>query len=181
MVNFVPVTGLNHAAYRCRDAEETRHFYEDILGLPLTHVVRGDVVSTGEQGAFAHLFFEMTDGGCIAFFDLGDNVAAEPSPNTPLWVNHIAFNVESEAHVDKAKARLQAAGVDVLGPKLHDGQFRSIYFFDPNGIRLELTVTTTAPGDQKKFRQNARAECDAWMKDKTARLASASVSATVTA
>ena len=179
MGHFVAINGLNHAAYRCRDAEETRHFYEDILGLPLTHVVRDDVVSTGERGAFAHLFFEMTNGGCIAFFDLGDNVAAEPSPNTPLWVNHIALNVESEAHVDDAKARLQAAGVEVLGPKLHDGQFRSIYFFDPNGIRLELTVTTTTPADQKKFRQNARAECDAWMKDKTARLASTQPAAVV--
>lgn len=176
MENFVAINSLNHAAYRCRDAEETRHFYEDILGLPLTHVVRGDVVSTGEKGSFAHLFFEMTNGGCIAFFDLGDNVAAEPSPNTPGWVNHIALNVDSEAKVDEAKKRLEAAGVEVLGPKLHDGQFRSIYFFDPNGIRLELTVNTTSAADQKAFRRNARAECDAWVKEKTARL-----NATVTA
>ena len=170
---FVPVKGLNHVAYRCRDAEETRHFYEDILGLPLIHVVRGDVVSTGEQGIFAHLFFEMTDGSCVAFFDLGDNVAGEPSPNTPGWVNHLALQVESEAKVDEAKARLVAAGVEVLGPKLHDGQFRSIYFFDPNGIRLELTVNTTSPVDRQVFRRNARADCDSWMREKTARLASA--------
>ena len=170
MGNFVSIKGLNHVAYRCRDAEETRHFYEDLLGLPLTHVVRGDVVSTGEQGAFAHLFFAMADGGCVAFFDLGDNVVAEPSPNTPGWVNHLALSVESEARVDDAQKRLQNAGVEVLGPKLHDGQFRSIYFFDPNGIRLELTVNTTSAADQAVFRHNARAECDAWMKEKTARL-----------
>lgn len=170
MANFVAVKGLNHVAYRCRDAEETRHFYEDIMGLPLTHVVRGDVVSTGEQGIFAHLFFEMTDGSCVAFFDLGDNTAAEPSPNTPGWVNHLALQVESEAKVDEAKKRLEAAGVEVLGPKLHEGQFRSIYFFDPNGIRLELTVNTTSAEEQLAFRKNARAACDEWMRDKKARL-----------
>lgn len=170
MSNFVPVNGLHHTAYRCRDAEETRHFYEDLLGLPLVHVVRGDVVSTGEQGRFAHLFFEMTDGGCVAFFDLGDNTAAEPSPNTPGWVSHLALKLESEARVDEAKARLEAAGVDVLGPKLHDGDFRSIYFFDPNGIRLELTVTTASSDKLRSYREEARSACDTWMREKTARL-----------
>ncbi|MDB5964219.1 MAG: hypothetical protein JWQ72_719 [Polaromonas sp.] len=170
MGNFVAINRLNHVAYRCRDAEETRKFYEDLLGLPLIHVVRGDVVSTGEQGIFAHLFFEMTDGSCVAFFDLGDNVAAEPSPNTPGWVNHLALTVDSEEKVDEAKKRLEAAGVDVLGPKLHEGQFRSIYFFDPNGIRLELTVNTSPEEELQVFRRDARAACDAWMRDKTALL-----------
>lgn len=170
MRNFVPVNGLHHIAYRCRDAEETRHFYEDLLGLPLVHVVRGDSVSTGEQPAFAHLFFEMTDGSCVAFFDLGDNIAGAPSANTPGWVNHLALRVASEAQVDEARQRLQAAGVEVLGPVLHDGFVRSIYFFDPNGIRLELTLTTSSDEQLKTFRQDARADCDAWMKEKTARL-----------
>ena len=79
-----PVLGLHHNAYRYRDAEETRHFYEDVLGLPLVHVVKEQFVpSTGEKSPFAHLFFELKDGSCIAFFDLGDNVKPEPSPNTP--------------------------------------------------------------------------------------------------
>jgi glyoxylase I family protein len=79
-----PVLGLHHSAYRCRDAEETRHFYEDIQGLPLVQVVTADHVSTGKSMPFAHVFFELADGSCIAFFDLGDNVAAEPSPNARL-------------------------------------------------------------------------------------------------
>lgn len=170
MGKFVPINGLHHVAYRCRDAEETRHFYEDLLGLPLIHVVRGDVVSTGEKNLFAHLFFEMTDGGCVAFFDLGDNVTGEPSPNTPRWVNHLALKVESTAKVDDAKKRLEAAGIEVLGPVLHGDQFHSIYFFDPNGIRLELTVGTTSAEEQQAFRREARAACDAWMKEKNARL-----------
>ena len=172
MADFVPVNGLHHIAYRCRDAEETRHFYEDILGLPLVHVVRADSVgSTGEHCPFVHLFFEMTDGSCVAFFDLGDNVVAEPSPNTPRWVNHLALRVESEAMVDLAKQRLEQAGVEVIGPILHDGFVRSIYFFDPNGIRLELTLTTSGADELREFRRDARAACDAWTREKKTRQA----------
>ena len=82
MDRFVPIQGLHHWAYRCRDAEETRHFYEDLLGLPLTHFIRQDayVGTSGERvDCFAHIFFEMADGSSLAFFDLGDDVTAEPS------------------------------------------------------------------------------------------------------
>ena len=83
-VPFVPIRGLHHFAWRCRDCEETRAFYEDLLGLPLVHVIRSDVVpSTGEHCPYVHVFFRMADGSHLAFFDLGDNVAAAPSPNTP--------------------------------------------------------------------------------------------------
>lgn len=171
MDRFVPVHGLHHIAYRCRDAEETRRFYEDLLGLPLVHVVRADNVgSTGEFCPFIHLFFELTDGSCVAFFDLGDNLAAEPSPNTPRWVNHLALRVGSEAEVDEARRRLEVAGVEVLGPVLHDGFVRSIYFFDPNGIRLELTLTTSGAEELRGFRRDARAACDTWSREKAARL-----------
>ena len=94
----VPIRGLHHFAYRCRDCEETRHFYEDILGLPLVHVIRADhVPSTGEYCPYVHIFFRMADGSYIAFFDLGDDEKALPSPNTPEWVNHIALRVDSPA------------------------------------------------------------------------------------
>ena len=82
------------------------------------------------------------------------------------------MKVGSEAEVDEARQRLQAAGVEVLGPILHDGYFRSIYFFDPNGIRLELTISTTTPDEVQAFRQSARTDCDAWMREKNARLQS---------
>ncbi len=115
MPSFVPIHGLHHFAYRCRDAEETRHFYEDILGLPLVHVITQDrVPSTQEYAPHAHIFFRMTDGSCIAFFDLGDGQAAEPSPNTAPWVNHLALRVDSVAGLETAMAKLRAAGVDTL-------------------------------------------------------------------
>ena len=167
---MVPIHGLHHFAYRCRDAEETRHFYEDLLGLPLTHIVRADYIpSTREYCPYVHLFFEMTDGSSMAFFDLGDNTASDPSPNTPRWANHIALRVDSPDAVRMALARLQAAGVEVIGPVDHDGFVLSIYFFDPNGIRLELTTNTASDATLAGYRQNARTALDAWTAEKAAR------------
>src|SRR5690349_12596777 len=83
-MSIVPIEGLHHYAYRCRDAEETRAFYEDLLGLPLAHIIEEDYVpSTGEYCPYVHIFFRMADGSYIAFFDLGDDTRAEPSANTP--------------------------------------------------------------------------------------------------
>src|SRR5688572_3705232 len=75
------IRGLNHFAWRCRHAEQTRAFYEDLLGLPLAHVIEAArVPSTGEWAPYLHVFFRMGDGSYLAFFDLGDGTAAEPSP-----------------------------------------------------------------------------------------------------
>jgi glyoxylase I family protein len=136
----VPIHQLHHVAYRAKDAEETRRFYEDILGLPLYHIIQSDhVPSTGEYCPYTHFFFRLQDGSFIAFFDLGDDEAAERSPNTPEWVQHISFRVESQQALRDMKARLEAHGVEVLGITDHH-IFHSIYFFDPNGVRLELTA-----------------------------------------
>ena len=161
-----PVLGLHHSAYRCRDAEETRHFYEDLLGLPLIHVVKAEHVSTGQSAPFAHLFFKMTDGSCIAFFDLGDNTAAEPSPNTPAWVNHIAFRVPSLDALNAMKARLEANGIEVLGVTDHEF-VNSIYFFDPNGVRLEFTTQVVGDDVIDKYASEAHDALKAWTESKT--------------
>jgi catechol 2,3-dioxygenase-like lactoylglutathione lyase family enzyme len=159
---FVPVRGLHHFAYRCRDAEETRQFYEDILGLPLAHIIQEDrVPSTGEYCPYVHIFFEMGDGSFIAFFDLGDDLASEPSPNTPAWVNHLALNVGSVADLVQAKQRLEAAGVEVVGVTDH-GFIQSIYFFDPNGIRLELTVQVKETRRDPAAHEETRRRLAAW-------------------
>lgn len=162
----VPIQALHHAAWRCRDAEETRHFYEDVLGLPLFHLIQSDhVPSTGEYCPYTHLFFRLADGSCMAFFDLGDDVAPAPSPNTPPWVNHIALRVDDVAALERAKARVVAAGVEVLGVIDHR-IFKSIYFFDPNGIRLELCAQLA---DERQMRQeagSARGRLDEWTERK---------------
>ena len=157
-----PIQQLHHYAYRARDAEETRHFYEDILGLPMYHIIQSDYVpSTGEYCPYTHFFFRLQDGSFIAFFDLGDDEAALPSPNTPLWVNHIAFRVNSVAELDAMKSRLQAHGVDVIGITDHH-IFKSIYFFDPNGVRLELSAQVANEFQMLKESTTAHARLDAW-------------------
>jgi glyoxylase I family protein len=158
----VPIHGLHHFAYRCRDAEETRHFYEDILGLPLFHIIQSDYVpSTGEYCPYTHIFFRMTDGSCIAFFDLGDDVASEPSPNTPSWVNHVAFRVDSIEALEQVKARLQANGIEVVGVTDHH-IFESIYFFDPNGIRIELSAQLASEVQMQEESKTAHARLEEW-------------------
>ncbi|MDB5915060.1 MAG: glyoxalase/bleomycin resistance protein/dioxygenase superfamily protein 4 [Ramlibacter sp.] len=173
-----PVQGLHHFAWRCRDAEETRRFYEDLLGLPLVHVIKKDhVPSTGEFCPYVHIFFRMQDGSCIAFFDLGDNTAALPSPNTPAWVNHIALRVASRDDLLAMKSRLEAHGVAVVGITDHDGYIHSIYFFDPNGFRLELTVEVAAPEVVQGYAAEAHQELARWNVEKSGATGSAGAAA----
>ena len=157
-----PIQQLHHFAYRCRDAEETRHFYEDILGLPMYHIIQSDVVpSTGEYCPYTHFFFRLQDGSFIAFFDLGNDEAALPSPNTPAWVNHISFRVNSVQDLLDMKARLEAEGVAVLGVIDHH-IFKSIYFFDPNGVRMELTAQLADEFQMLQESKTAHARLDQW-------------------
>jgi len=130
--------------------------------LPLVHVIKADhVPSTGEYCPYVHIFFQMRDGSHIAFFDLGDDVKAEPSPNTPAWVNHLALRVGSLDDLSSAKARLESAGVEVLGITDHH-IIQSIYFFDPNGIRVELTAVTVSEAEMKRLAGHAHEELRQW-------------------
>lgn len=149
------VYGLHHFAYRCRDAEETRAFYEDLLGLPLAATVFHDrVPSTGESCPYCHIFFELGDGSYVAFFDLFDGNPCAADPATPSWVNHLALEISSREGLEAAKERLEEAGVEVLGIVDHKW-FDSIYFFDPNGIRLELVCRTASLPEMQKKAQSA--------------------------
>ena len=157
-----PIQQLHHYAYRAKDAEETRHFYEDILGLPLYHIIQSDhVPSTGEYCPYTHFFFRLQDGSFIAFFDLGDDEAALPSPNTPLWVNHISFRVDSQQALQDMKARLETYGIEVIGITDHH-IFHSIYFFDPNGVRLELTAQLADEFQMLQESKTAHARLNEW-------------------
>ncbi|MEJ0023423.1 MAG: VOC family protein [Alphaproteobacteria bacterium] len=153
------VIGLHHLAYRCRNAEETRRFYEDIIGLPLVHVIIADhVPSTGEYCPYTHIFFALKDGSCLAFFDLGDDKATAPDPETPSWVNHVALELASLDEVLAMRDRLLAFGLDVIGPTDHEF-VKSIYLFDPNGIRLEFTCRTAG----RKYEEDRKAEAHAML------------------
>ena len=162
MTSLPRIGGLHHYAYRCRNAEETRSFYEDLLGLPLAHIIKADSVpSTGASDPYVHLFFEFGDGSYIAFFDLGDETACVPDPETPSWVNHFAMRVDTLEEVEAWKAKLEAAGLDVVGVTDH-GFVKSIYFFDPNGVRLEITTVLVSDDTLQKYRDGAHDELKAW-------------------
>jgi catechol 2,3-dioxygenase-like lactoylglutathione lyase family enzyme len=164
---------LYHYAHPCRDAEETRHFYEDLLGLPLVNFMASErVPSTGEARPYAHMFFAMGDGSYVAFFDLGGNEMPAPSPNTPDWVQHFAMEVGSLDEVLAMKQRLEEAGVEVKGPVDHDF-IKSIYFFDPNGLRLEVTARTERPGVLESAAREAHEALRRWTRAKAERLGSA--------
>ena len=147
-MTFPSLNGLHHFAWKCRDVEETIDFYEGILGLPHVHTIEKDFVpSTGEYAPYKHIFFAMKDGSFIAFFDLGDNLGAKT--NTDEWVVHFAMAVNNEQELLEAKNHLEANGIGVIGPTDH-GFIRSIYFFDPNGLRLEITYNTENNNDGHK-------------------------------
>ncbi len=157
------VQRLNHIAWRCRNAEETRGFYEDVLGLRLAHVVRADTVpSTGEKRRYAHLFFQMHDGSFVAFFDLGDGHAGRPDPTTPDWVTHLSMEVAGREELAAAKARLEAAGVAVTSIVDHHW-LQSIYFLDPNGIHLELSWRAGGQAVLDGFAEAAHRELARWI------------------
>lgn len=171
MATLIPkLNRLYHFAYPCRDAEETRHFYEDVLGLPLVNcMISESVPSTGEETPYAHFFFEMADGSYIAFFDLLNDDMPAPSPNTPSWVQHFAIETDSVASVLAMRDRLLRNGVEVLGPVDHEF-VRSIYFFDPNGLRLEVTARTETPGFLAQAKREAPAQLQAWSRLKAQKL-----------
>lgn len=155
-----PIPGrLNHVAYVIRDAEETAAFYCDVMGLTLTEFVMDDKVpSTGEPFPYVHLFFELGDGSSLAFFEsIGLPEPAKSSHPAYDVFNHLALDVGTKDNVDRWAERLRAMGVDFVGPVDHTVIY-SIYFHDPNGIRLELTANTQwhpAP-------EQARASLIAW-------------------
>jgi catechol 2,3-dioxygenase-like lactoylglutathione lyase family enzyme len=130
--------GIHHVAYRCKDAKETVDFYRDVLGMPFQLAIAEDSVpSTGAADPYMHVFLDCGGGNVLAFFELPASPAMGRDEATPAWVQHIAFKVDSEADLLSAKARAEARGLDVVGPT-HHGVFKSIYFFDPNGHRVEL-------------------------------------------
>jgi catechol 2,3-dioxygenase-like lactoylglutathione lyase family enzyme len=150
---------LHHNAYRCRDSEETRRFYEDFLGLPLVHTLEIKETKSGRPTQTLHTFYQMEDGSALAFFE---------APDMPFEFKaqhdfdlHIALEVEPLV-IDEMLARGKQAGIETRGPSDH-GFIRSIYFRDPNGYVIELTAKE--PGHDEAMdpaRNSARERLDAW-------------------
>lgn len=159
------INGLHHNAYRCRDSEETRRFYEDFLGLPLVEAFEIKETQTGRQTSVLHSFYQMGDGSYLAFFD---------APERPFEFKeqhdfdlHIALEVDKETLHDMFE-RGKEQGIETRGIADH-GFIESIYFRDPNGYVIELTTRTEPEPALDEARRTARKALDDWQKSKQAR------------
>ena len=173
--------GIHHVAYRCHDAKATVEWYRKHLQMEFVLAIAEDQVpSTGAPDPYMHVFLDAGRGNVLAFFELPNSPPMGRDANTPDWVQHIAFKVDSLATLEATKARLEAAGVAVIGPTEHT-IFKSIYFFDPNGHRLELAADTATPEMNAKLdlvkwemleewsRTKRAPKHAAWMHDKNRR------------
>jgi catechol 2,3-dioxygenase-like lactoylglutathione lyase family enzyme len=158
------IKGLHHSAYRCRDSEETRRFYEDFLGLPLAHAVLIRATKTGRPVQVLHSFYRMGDGSCLAFFEAPDRPFEFKEQHD--FDLHIALEVSPRELTDMLE-KGRAAGIETRGIADH-GFIESIYLRDPNGYVVELTAKR--PGHDAALdpqTNGARQVLDDWQATKT--------------
>lgn len=157
------IKGLHHNAYRCRDSEETRRFYEDFLGLPLSGTLEIAQTKSGRDTSTLHTFYQLGDGSYLAFFEAPDRAFEFKEQHD--FDLHIALEVEPDEltpMMDKGKA----AGIETRGVADH-GFIDSIYFRDPNGYVIELTAKRPNHDNAMNPATNdARAILDRWQKSK---------------
>ena len=153
------IKGLHHNAYRCRDSEETRAFYEDFLGLPLAKAFEISATQTGRATHVLHAFYAMDDGSYLAFFDAPD-MPFEFKPQHDFDL-HIALEVDRE-HLQAMHAKGLAAGIETRGIVEH-GAIESVYFRDPNGYVIELAARTQPSAEAPSVvAERARQRLDDW-------------------
>jgi len=153
------IQGLHHNAYRCRDSEQTRRFYEGFLGLPLHHAFEIRSTVTGRETRVLHSFYRMADGSFLAFFEAPDRPFEFKDQHD--FDLHIALSVD-DATLARMFERGRAEGIETRGISDH-GFCRSIYFRDPNGYVIELAAPTgSGDGDPGA----ARAALEAWQRSK---------------
>jgi catechol 2,3-dioxygenase-like lactoylglutathione lyase family enzyme len=157
------IKGLHHNAYRCRDSEATRKFYEDFLGLPLAGTLEIKETKSGRKTNTLHTFYRLDDGSYLAFFE---------APDMPFEFKeqhdydlHIALEVDEKA-LENMLARGKAAGIETRGVSDH-GFIHSIYFRDPNGYVIELTAKLPNHDQAMNPATNgARTKLDRWQAEK---------------
>jgi glyoxylase I family protein len=163
---MIKIEKIHHVAYRCKDAQQTVDFYKKYLNMDLLVCIAEDKVpSTKEPHPYMHVFLDAGNGNILAFFEITGHADMGRDLNTPVWVQHIAFQLDSEKALEEAKKELTEMGLDVLGITEH-GIIRSIYFFDPNGHRVELTCATGSAAEMKELKAVAPAMLAEWSKTK---------------
>ncbi len=150
---------LHHAAYRCRNSEETRRFYEDFLGLPLAGTLEIRETKTGRTTDVLHTFYRLDDGSHLAFFEAPDQPFEFKAQHD--FDLHIALEVGAD-DLSKMLGKAKASGREVRGVSDHEF-IHSIYFRDPNGYVVELCAKTPAHDAlMDPARNGAREMLDAW-------------------
>ncbi|HET9389936.1 MAG TPA: VOC family protein [Steroidobacteraceae bacterium] len=157
---------LHHNAYVTRDLEATRKFYEEIIGLPLVATWCEKDELFGAERVYCHLFFELGDGGALAFFKFAkpeDEAQFGPKmPDTPF--HHIALKVDDEVQKGIERRLTEAGYKEPRTFVLEHGYCRSVYAVDPNGMIVEFTRDHP---DVEKIgqarRQTAHADLKRWM------------------
>lgn len=159
---------IHHVAYRCKDAKETVEWYVKYLNMDFVlAIAENEVPSTKAPDPYMHVFLDAGAGNILAFFELPNSPEMGRDQNTPEWVQHIAFQVGSVADLEETKAKLEADGIDVVGLTNHT-LFQSIYFFDPNGHRIELAANTDTPAMHSKLDDVKWDMLEQWSKTKRA-------------
>ncbi len=159
---------IHHVAYRCNDAKETVEWYQKVLNMKFQlAIAENEVPSTKAPDPYMHVFLDAGNGNVLAFFEIPNSPPMGRDQNTPAWVQHIAFEVASLEELVEAKEHIQSLGIDVIGPVEHT-IFQSIYFFDPNGHRLELAANTAKPGMLDELERVAPAMIEEWSVTKKA-------------
>jgi glyoxylase I family protein len=123
------VRGVHHLALICRDVEETITFYQDVLGFPLV-----ELVENRDYAGSSHFFFDIGNRNLLGFFDFPGHDHPEFS-ETIGAVQHLALSTSPEEFA-AARQRLDAAGIDYIGPDR--GIDNSLYIRDPNGVGVEF-------------------------------------------
>jgi len=168
MASKIVANRLHHTAYVSRDLEKTRAFYEDVIGLPLMATYCEKDVLFGKERTYCHCFFELADGGALAFFqfaDAEDQALFGPAmPESPF--HHIALHVDEDGQA-ALEQRIAAAGIQPPDTYvLEHGYCRSVYVKDPNGMVLEFTNDDPRALDEAldaERRAGARAELARWL------------------
>ncbi len=157
---------IHHVAYRCKDAKTTVEFYQKHLNMDFILAISEErVPSTGEYSPYMHVFLDAGQGNILAFFELPFSPEMSRDLNTPEWVQHIAFELHNLDDLLSAKASLESEGIVVVGPTDHS-IIRSIYFFDPSGHRVELTVDTSTAEMNRELDRVKWAMLEEWTKNK---------------
>ncbi|WP_448213460.1 VOC family protein [Colwellia sp. MEBiC06753] len=165
---MIKIEQIHHVAYRCHDAKATVAWYQQMLNMELMVAISEDKVpSTKAPDPYMHVFLDAGNGNILAFFELPNSPTMGRDLNTPDWVQHIAFQVNDQQALLDAKQELEAKGLDVVGVTNH-GIIHSIYFFDPNGHRLELTYKTGTDQQMKQLKTVAQEMIDEWAVTKQA-------------